>query len=62
MRSPSAAAEWTDGGEDRRRDRLLDPAALKIVAVLDGEPVGLARGVVEQANRASCFPTAGTRS
>jgi len=44
---PGTAAEWARGGEREWRERLLDPAALKIVAVLDGKPVGLVRGALE---------------
>jgi len=44
---PLASAEWADGGETRWRERLLDTAALKIVAVRDGLPAGLVRGVIE---------------
>ena len=43
---PGAAAEWPEGGESRWRERLLDPAALKIVAVQQDKPVGLVRGVL----------------
>jgi len=43
---PRASAEWASGGETRWRERLLDTAALKVVAVRDGAPVGLVRGVV----------------
>jgi len=44
---PPAPAEWADGGETRWRERLLDTTALKVVAVRDGLPVGLVRGVIE---------------
>ncbi len=44
---PSASAGWADGGETRWRERLLDTTALKVVAVRDGVPVGLVRGVPE---------------
>jgi ribosomal protein S18 acetylase RimI-like enzyme len=44
---PPASAEWADGGEARWRERLLDTTALKVVAVRDGVPVGLVRGVIE---------------
>ena len=44
---PRALAEWADGGEMRWREWLLDTTALKVVAVRDGAPVGLVRGVVE---------------
>lgn len=44
---PGAAAEWGDGGETRWRKRLLDKAALRVVAVRDGIPVGLVRGVAK---------------
>jgi ribosomal protein S18 acetylase RimI-like enzyme len=43
---PGAAAEWPEGGESRWRERLLDPSALKIVAVHQEAPVGLVRGVL----------------
>ena len=43
---PLASAEWADGGETRWRERLLDATALKVVAVRDGAPVGLVRGVL----------------
>ena len=43
---PGAAAEWPEGGESRWRERLLDPEALKIVAVQQEKPVGLVRGVL----------------
>lgn len=45
---PGASAEWTDGGEARWRDQLLDPSVLTIVAVQDGAPVGLVRGLVDE--------------
>jgi len=44
---PGASAGWADGGETRWRDRLIDPTALNVVAVQEGMPVGLVRGVVE---------------
>lgn len=44
---PGALAEWAGGGETRWRERLLDSTALKVVAVADGVPVGLVRGVAE---------------
>ncbi len=44
---PRASAEWADDGEMRWRERLLDTTALKVVAIRDGVPVGLVRGVVE---------------
>jgi ribosomal protein S18 acetylase RimI-like enzyme len=44
---PGASAAWADSGEMRWRERLLDTAALKVVAVRDEVPVGLVRGVVE---------------
>ncbi len=42
-----APEEWDDGGEAQWRERLLDPAALAIVAMVDGKGVGLARGALE---------------
>ena len=44
---PRASAQWAGGGETQWRERLLDTTALKVVAVKDGAPVGLVRGVVE---------------
>jgi ribosomal protein S18 acetylase RimI-like enzyme len=44
---PGASAEWADGGETHWRERLIDPMALKIVAVRYKVAVGLVRGVVE---------------
>ncbi len=44
---PGAATEWAEGGERRWYERLLDPLALKIVAVLDGTPVGLVRAALD---------------
>lgn len=44
---PAASAEWAAGGEMLWRERLLDTAALKVVAVPDGVPVGQVRGVIE---------------
>src|SRR5262249_20216509 len=44
---PRASAQWAGGGETQWRERLLDTSALKVVAVLDGVPVGLVSGVVE---------------
>ena len=44
---PGAPAEWAEGGELRWREWLLDTTALKVVAVRDGVPVGLVRGVLE---------------
>lgn len=38
-------ADWGHGGEVQWRERLADPRALKLVARLEGEPVGLARGI-----------------
>lgn len=38
-------ADWDRGGEDVWRARLGMPDAHNIVALLDGEPVGVARGV-----------------
>ena len=44
---PGAATEWAEGGEQRWQERLLDPSALKLVAVIEAAPVGLVRGVLE---------------
>jgi ribosomal protein S18 acetylase RimI-like enzyme len=45
---PNAATEWADGGEELWQGRLLDPAALKVVAVgSDRVPVGLVRAEVD---------------
>ena len=44
---PGASAGWAEDGEMRWRERLIDPTALKVVAVRNGVPVGLVRGVVE---------------
>jgi ribosomal protein S18 acetylase RimI-like enzyme len=44
---PMAGVEWAEGGEDRWLERLLDGAALKVVAVADDAPVGLVRGVLD---------------
>jgi ribosomal protein S18 acetylase RimI-like enzyme len=41
----TSLADWERAGEDIWRARLAMPDAHNIVAVLDGEPVGLARGV-----------------
>jgi ribosomal protein S18 acetylase RimI-like enzyme len=42
-----AAAEWAEGGESRWREWLLGVSALKVVAVVEGAPVGLVRGVLD---------------
>ncbi len=42
-----APEEWAHGGEAAWRERLLDPDALAVVAVEEGEGVGLARSAVE---------------
>lgn len=44
---PRAIAEWTDGGERRWRERLLDASALKVMVLDAGIPMGLVRGVLE---------------
>lgn len=49
---PGAVAEWPEGGEDRWRERLLEPEVLKVVAVHEEEPwglvpLGLVRGVLD---------------
>jgi len=44
---PGAWAQWSDGGEALWRERLLDAAALTVVAVRAGGPVGLVRGVMQ---------------
>lgn len=44
---PRAIAEWADDGERRWKARLLDPSAMNLVALDDGLPVGLIRGVLE---------------
>jgi GNAT superfamily N-acetyltransferase len=41
----STLADWQDAGEDRWRDRLGIPGAANFVAVLDGQPAGVASGV-----------------
>ena len=41
----SRLADWQDAGEERWRDRLAIPGSVNFVAVLDGEPVGMASGV-----------------
>lgn len=40
-------ADWTRGGEATWRERLTLPGARNLVALLDGRPVGVARGVPE---------------
>lgn len=44
---PLAAGRWAEEGEARWREWLLDESALKVVAVVDGAPVGLVRGVLD---------------
>lgn len=41
----STLAAWQDAGEDRWRQRLAIPGSHNLLAVLDGEPVGMASGV-----------------
>ena len=41
----SRLADWQDAGEERWRERLAIPGSVNFVAVLDGEPAGMASGV-----------------
>ncbi len=45
----SRTADWQDAAEQRWRDRLGLPGSHNVVAVLDGEPAGMASGVPGEA-------------
>lgn len=45
---PDAAATWLKGGEEQWRQLLLHPKAVRLVACIEGAPVGLVRGVVKE--------------
>jgi ribosomal protein S18 acetylase RimI-like enzyme len=41
----SRLADWQDAGQERWQNRLSIPDSVNLVALLDGEPVGMASGV-----------------